>query len=78
MYILQLPLAQGISADEVMKVSIVNVSLETLELDVEPTADVQELQHLAKALQQSCPKSVVKLALSGQVLDPESTLVESV
>ena len=57
------------------KVSIMQLSGEILELDVEPTARVQELQRRAHALHPSHLRT--KLILSGQVLDPTSTLAES-
>jgi len=58
-----------------MRVYIVQLSGDIVGLDVEPTARVQELQRRVQALHPSSRH--VKLALSGQVLSPTSTLAES-
>ena len=57
-----------------MLVSIVKLSGDILELDVEPTASVQGLQHRARALSGGCR---VKLVHAGQVLIPTATLADS-
>ncbi len=57
-----------------MKVSIMKLSGDLLDLDVDPVASVLVLQHHAESLY---PRRRIKLALSGQVLIPASTLAES-
>ena len=60
-----------------MRVSIIQLSGEILELDVEPTTSVQKLQRHAQALQVCCRRVKLLLALSGQVLSPTATLAAS-
>ena len=56
-----------------MKVSLVKFSGDIFELDVEPTASVQELLHHARAFSGD---GCVMLALSGQIPSPISTLAK--
>ena len=57
-----------------MLVSIVKLSGDILELDVEPTASVQGLQQRAQALSGGCR---VKLVHADQALNPTATLADS-